>query len=150
DGTMAYTRDGAFKKDGEGRLVTSDGFFLEPEIVIPEDAVEIAIGTDGTVAVKLAGDSEPQTIGQIEMACVILPAGLQSVGRILYMATAAAGVPIVGTAGMDGLGNLVQGFLELCNVQVVEEMVNMITSRRASEVNSRAIQDADEMLQTAN
>lgn len=150
DGTMAYTRDGAFKKDGEGRLVTSDGFFLEPEIVIPEDAVEIAIGTDGTVAVKLAGDSEPQTIGQIELARFINPAGLQSIGRNLYMATAASGVPIVGTAGMDGLGNLAQGFLEMSNVQVVEEMVNMITSQRAYEVNSRAIQAADEMLQTAN
>jgi flagellar basal-body rod protein FlgG len=150
DGTIAYTRDGAFKKDGEGRLVTSDGFYLEPEIIIPEEAVEIAIGADGTVAVKLAGESEPQVIGQIELARFINPAGLQSMGRNLYLATAASGVPTVGTPGMDGLGSIAQGFLEMSNVQVVEEMVNMITSQRAYEVNSRAIQAADEMLQTAN
>lgn len=150
DGTIAYTRDGALKKDSEGRLVTSDGFYLEPEILIPEDAVQIAIGTDGTVAVTLSGDSEPQTIGQIELARFVNPAGLQSVGRNLYTATGASGAPLVGTAGLDGFGNLAQGFLEMSNVQVVEEMVAMITSQRAYEVNSRAIQASDDMLQTAN
>lgn len=150
DGTIAYTRDGAFKKDGEGRIVTSDGFFLEPEILIPEDAVEIAIGTDGTVAVTLPGQNQPQTIGQIELARFVNPAGLQSMGRNLYTATASSGAPLVGTAGLDGLGNIAQGFVEMSNVQVVEEMVAMITSQRAYEVNSRAIQAADEMLQTAN
>ena len=150
DGTVAYTRDGAFKQDAEGRIVTSDGFFLEPEIVIPDDAVQIAIGADGTVAVTLAGESEPQTIGQIELARFINPAGLQSGGRNLFLATGASGIPVVGTAGLDGLGNLAQGFLEMSNVQVVQEMVAMITSQRAYEVNSRAIQASDDMLQTAN
>lgn len=150
DGTIAYTRDGSFKTDGNGRVVTSDGFFLEPEIVIPEDTAEIAIGADGTVSVKLAGDSDFQTIGQIELARFVNPAGLYSAGGNLYLATAASGPPIVGVAGLDGLGSLRQGFLEMSNVQVVEEMVNMITSQRAYEVNSRAIQASDEMLQTAN
>ena len=110
----------------------------------------MAVGADGTVSVKLAGDSDFQEIGQIELARFINPAGLHSVGGNLYLATEASGPPIVGIAGLDGLGNLRQGFLEMSNVQVVEEMVNMITSQRAYEVNSRAIQASDEMLQTAN
>lgn len=150
DGTVAYTRDGAFKKDGAGRLVTSDGFFLEPEIVIPEDAVEVTIGTDGTVSVTRPGDPDPQYIGQIELARFINPAGLQSYGRNLYLTTASSGQPIVGTAGLDGFGMITQGWIEMSNVQVVEEMVNMITSQRAYEVNSKAIQASDDMLQTAN
>ena len=150
DGTVAYTRDGAFKQDAAGRIVTSDGFFLEPEIVIPEDAVQIAIGADGTVSVTLAGESEPEPIGQIELARFVNPAGLQSIGRNLYTATGASGPPLVGVPGLEGFGNLAQGFLEMSNVQVVEEMVAMITSQRAYEVNSRAIQAADDMLQTAN
>ena len=93
DGTVAYTRDGAFKQDGEGRIVTSDGFTLEPEIIIPEDAVEITIGTDGTVSVMLTGDSEPQTIGMIELVRFVNPAGLSSFGRNLFVATAASGTP---------------------------------------------------------
>lgn len=150
DGTIAYTRDGAFKQDANGRIVTSDGFFLEPEVMIPEDAVQIAIGTDGTVSVTISGDNEPQTVGQIELARFVNPAGLQSAGRNLFFATAASGAPLVGTAGLEGFGNLAQGFLEMSNVQVVEEMVAMITSQRAYEVNSRAIQASDDMLQTAN
>ena len=150
DGTIAYTRDGAFKKDGTGRLVTSDGFFLEPEIVIPDDALEVTIGTDGTGSVTLPGDPEPQYIGQIELARFINPAGLQSYGRNLYLATASSGPPIVGTPGLDGFGMITQGWIEMSNVQVVEEMVNMITSQRAYEVNSKAIQASDDMLQTAN
>src|SRR5690606_4545937 len=121
DGTIAYTRDGAFKQDANGRIVTSDGFYLEPEIVIPESAVQIAIGTDGTVSVTISGDSEPQTVGQIELARFVNPAGLQSAGRNLFFATAASGAPLVGIAGLDGFGNLAQGFLEMSNVQVVEE-----------------------------
>ena len=150
DGTMAYTRDGAFKKDGEGRLVTSDGFFLEPEIVIPEDAVEISDRHrrhgGGEAGGRIgAADHRPNRVGSLYQ-----PGRFAEHRAQLYMATAASGVPIVGTAGMDGLGNLAQGFLEMSNVQVVEEMVNMITSQRAYEVNSQAIQAADEMLQTAN
>lgn len=150
DGTVAYTRDGSFKKDAEGRLVTSDGFIIEPEIVIPEDAVEIAIGQDGTVSVLLSGESEPDTIGQIELARFVNPGGLKSFGRNLFLATAGSGEPIIGTPGLDGIGGLTQRWIEMSNVQVVEEMVNLITSQRAYEVSSRAIQASDEMLQTAN
>lgn len=150
DGMIAYTRDGAFKTDGEGRIVTSDGFTLEPEIIVPEDAVEVTIGADGTVAVMLTGDSEPQNIGMIEVARFINPAGLSSFGRNLYQETAASGPAIIGTPGLDGFGVVAQGYLEMSNVQVVEEMVNMIISQRAYESNSKAIQASDEMLQTAN
>lgn len=150
DGTINYTRDGAFKRDGEGRVVTSDGFPIEPEIIIPEDAVEVMIGADGTVAVMLTGDNEPQSIGMIELARFVNPAGLSSFGRNLYQATAASGAPIAGTPGLDGFGVVAQSYLEMSNVQVVEEMVNMIISQRAYESNSKAIQASDEMLQTAN
>lgn len=150
DGTTAYTRDGAFKIDGQGRLVTSDGFTLQPEITIPPDAVSITVGTDGTVTVVVSGSSQPQTLGQIQLARFINPAGLRSLGRNLFAATAASGEAMVGTPGLDGLGNIAQGYLEMSNVQVVEELVNMILAQRAYESNSRAIQAADEMLQTAN
>ncbi|HHV55617.1 MAG TPA: flagellar basal-body rod protein FlgG [Firmicutes bacterium] len=150
DGTTAYTRDGAFKIDGQGRLVTSDGFTLQPEITIPADAVSINVGTDGTVTVLVSGSNQPQNLGQIRLARFINPAGLRSLGRNLFAATAASGAPQEGTPGLDGLGNIAQGYLEMSNVQVVEEMVNMILAQRAYEVNSRAIQASDEMLQTAN
>lgn len=150
DGTISYTRDGAFKQDGEGRLVTSDGLPLEPEIIVPEDTVELTIGTDGTVAVMLTGDSEPQSIGMIELARFVNPAGLSSFGRNLFHATTASGAPMVGTPGLDGFGVIAQNFLEMSNVQVVEEMVNLIISQRAYESNSKAIQASDDMLQTAN
>ena len=150
DGTTAYTRDGAFKVDGQGRLVTSDGFTLQREITIPPDAVSINVGTDGTVTVVVSGSNQPQTLGQIQLARFINPAGLRSLGRNLFAATAASGEAMVGTPGLDGLGNIAQGYLEMSNVQVVEELVNMILAQRAYESNSRAIQAADEMLQTAN
>lgn len=150
DGTTAYTRDGALKIDGQGRLVTSDGFTLQPEITIPADAVSINVGTDGTVTVLVSGSNQPQNLGQIRLARFINPAGLRSLGRNLFAATAASGAPQEGTPGLDGLGNIAQGYLEMSNVQVVEEMVNMILAQRAYEVNSRAIQASDEMLQTAN
>lgn len=150
DGTVAYTRDGAFKKDGQGRLVTSDGFTLEPEILIPDEAVSINIGSDGTVSILRSGADQPETIGQIELARFVNPAGLKSVGHNLLTATAASGDPILGTPGLEGLGALAQGYLEMSNVQVVEEMVNMIVAQRAYETNSRAIQASDDMLQTAN
>ena len=150
DGTIAYTRDGSFKRDGLGRIVTSDGFALEPEIIIPEDAVDVTIGSDGTVSVLLPGDSEPQMVGQIELVRFVNPAGLSSLGRNLYVETAASGPPMVSTPGLDGFGTLAQGWLEMSNVQVVEEMVNLIIAQRAYETNSRAIQASDEMLQTAN
>lgn len=150
DGQLAYTRDGAFKIDGQGRLVTSDGFVVQPEITIPSDAVSVNVGTDGTVSVLTSGNNQPQNLGQLQLARFINPAGLRSMGRNLFAATAASGAPMTGAAGLDGLGSIAQGYLEMSNVQVVEEMVNMILAQRAYEVNSKAIQASDEMLQTAN
>lgn len=150
DGSIAYTRNGSFKLDADGRMVTSDGFVLEPEIIIPPEASSISIGTDGTVSVMLAGEEQAQEVGRIEIARFVNPAGLMSIGRNLYKPTSASGQAQAGTPGMDGLGTLSQGFLEMSNVKVVEEMVNMIIAQRAYEVNSKAIQTADEMLGTAN
>ncbi|NLM68942.1 MAG: flagellar basal-body rod protein FlgG [Firmicutes bacterium] len=150
DGTIAYTRDGAFKRDSDGRLVTSDGFPLEPEIRIDDDALSVNIGSDGTVSIQMPGSDHPQTVAKIQLARFVNPAGLKSDGRNLYSATAASGEPIVGEPGLDGFGNIAQGYLEMSNVQVVEEMVSMIVAQRAYETNSKAIQAADEMLQTAN
>ncbi|MCR4427044.1 MAG: flagellar basal-body rod protein FlgG [Firmicutes bacterium] len=150
DGSTAYTRNGAFKVDADGRIVTSDGFLLEPEISIPTDSVSISIGTDGTISVLVAGDDEPKDIGKIELARFLNPAGLAALGRNLFRATAASGEATIGTPGLSGMGTIAQGFLEMSNVKVVEEMVNMIIAQRAYEVNSKAIQTSDEMLATAN
>ena len=150
DGGVRYTRDGAFKLDTDGRLTTSDGFPVEPEIVVPADSVDFSVGSDGTVTIMRPGLNEPETIGQIEIVRFVNPAGLKSEGRNLYTATAASGDPMVGTPGLEGFGVLAQGFLEMSNVQVVEEMVSMIVAQRAYETNSKAIQASDDMLQTAN
>ena len=150
DGTTSYTRDGAFKLSAEGRIVTSDGFFLSPEITVPQDATAVSIGVDGEVTALIAGSDEPQTLGQIEIARFINPAGLSAVGHNLFVQTAASGQPIVGTPTQDGLGRLDQGALEISNVQVVDEMVNMIIAQRAYEINSKAIQTSEEMTQIAN
>lgn len=150
DGSIRYTRDGAFKLDADGRITTSDGFPIEPEILVPSDALELSISSDGTVTVMYPGDSEPQQIGELQIVRFVNPAGLQSAGRNLYMATAASGEPMIGTPGLDGFGTLAQNFLEMSNVQVVEEMVNMIVAQRAYESNSKAIQASDDMLQAAN
>ncbi|MDD2201169.1 MAG: flagellar basal-body rod protein FlgG [Firmicutes bacterium] len=149
DGSTAYTRTGAFKLDADGRVVTSDGYVMEPEIVVPDNAVSISIGTDGTVSVEIAGENEPLELGSIELARFLNPGGLTSLGRNLYRPTAASGEPIVGTPGLDGMGTVAQQFLEMSNVKIVEEMVNMIIAQRAYEVNSRAIQASDDMLATA-
>lgn len=146
DGGLAYTRAGAFKKDATGRLVTSDGFVLQPPITIPPDAATITIGTDGTVSVTLPGQTAAQQVGTIQLARFVNPAGLLAIGRNLFVPTQASGDPVVGNPGEQGMGTLSQGFLELANVKVVEEMVNLITSQRAYEANSKAIQTADEML----
>jgi flagellar basal-body rod protein FlgG len=150
DGSTAYTRAGSFKKDATGRVVTSDGFFLVPALTIPPDATNVTIGNDGTVSVLVAGQTAAQQIGSIQLARFSNPAGLLAVGRSLFVPTQASGDPIVGTPGQQGFGTLAQGFLELSNVKVVEEMVNMITSQRAYEANSKAIQTADDMLSVAN
>lgn len=149
-GDIAYTRAGTFKKDSQGRLVTTEGFPVEPEITIPADALSVTIGMDGTVSVTQPGVAQPQEIGTIELARFVNPAGLQSIGRNLFLPTQASGDPTPGTPGQEGLGTLLQGFVEMSNVNVVEEMVNLIVGQRAYEINSRAIRTADEMMQTAN
>jgi len=150
DGSLAYTRDGALKKDGQGRIVNTDGYLLEPQITIPENATSVSITSDGTVSVIIPGNNTPQEIGQIQLVSFVNPAGLNNTGRNLMTETAASGNPIVGTPGQDGIGTITQYYIEMSNVQVVEEMVNMIVAQRAYEVNSKAIQASDEMLQQAN
>jgi flagellar basal-body rod protein FlgG len=150
DGSIGYTRNGAFKVDGQGQIVNSDGYKLIPEITIPETAVAVAIGTDGIVSVVQAGETEPTQVGQIELANFINPAGLHSLGDNNYVNTVASGDAILGTAGLEGLGQIKQGFVEMSNVQLVEEMTDLITGQRAYEANSKAITTSDEMLQTVN
>lgn len=150
NGELAYSRAGNFKIDSEGRMVSPDGLLLEPEITIPTDALAVSIGSDGIVSVLQAGQTTPAEVGTIELARFINPAGLQSIGRSLFVPTQASGDATTGNPGEDGLGTLAQGFLEMSNVSVVDEMVNMITAQRAYEINSKAIQAADDMLQTAN
>jgi flagellar basal-body rod protein FlgG len=147
---IQYTRDGSFKRDVNGNLVTTEGFLLEPAINIPQGAENIAVGADGTVTYTLPGETEAQQAGQISLAKFVNPAGLLSVGHNRYKATSASGPAITGTPGTDGMGTIAQGFLESSNVKIVEELVNLIIAQRAYEVNSRAIQTSDDMLQTAN
>jgi len=146
DGAEAYTRSGAMKKDSTGRLVTSDGYPLVPEIVIPEGATKISIGSGGTVDVVLDGETDSTQVGTIELVRFGNPSGLSSLGRNLYAETPTTGAPQTGTPGENGFGTLSQGFLEGSNVNIMEEMVNMIAGQRAYEVNSKAIKTADEML----
>ncbi|NTU41861.1 MAG: flagellar basal-body rod protein FlgG [Nitrospirales bacterium] len=150
DGTVSYTRSGAFKMDNEGRVVTSDGYPMEPPITIPANTLNITVGSDGKVSVLQAGSNTPTQIGQIELARFINPAGLKALGKNLFQQTGSSGQPTTGNPSSEGLGTISQGFLEMSNVNVVEEMVNMIISQRAYEVNSKAVQASDEMLQTAN
>lgn len=150
DGTTAYTRDGSLKKDRDGRLCTADGYPLEPAITIPANALSVTIAPDGTVAVSVAGQKEQQTIGSIQLANFVNPSGLSAMGRNLLNATAASGDPVTGQPDSNGLGRLQKGYLEQSNVDVVQEMVGMIVAMRAYEVNSKAIQTSDEMLQVAN
>lgn len=146
----AYTRDGAFKVDAQGNMVNSDGYKLQPDIRIPEGAQQISVGKDGTVSAVVGGAAEPTNLGQITLVRFTNPAGLSHAGGNAYLATAASGQPAEGTPGAEGFGSIAQGTLEMSNVQIVEEMVNMITAQRAYETNSKAIQTADDMLGTAN
>lgn len=145
-----YTRNGAFKKDAQGRIVTAHGLPLDPEIIIPQDATDVFIANDGTVQVKLPDQPDGMVIGRIELVKFVNPAGLHHIGRGLYEETAASGQPISGKPGENGLGYIEQGMLEMSNVKIVDEMVSLIISQRAYEVNSKAIQAADEMLNIAN
>ena len=150
NGDPAYSRAGTFKKDSTGRLVTSDGFVLQPQITIPQNALSVNIGVDGIVSASIAGQTAPQQLGTIQLARFTNPGGLLSLGRNLFLPTQASGEATPGTPGSDGLGTLLQGFVEGSNVNVVEEMVGLIVSQRAYEINSKAIRTADEMMQTAN
>ena len=150
DGRTAYTRDGAFKLDSEGNVVTSDGYKLLPNVTLPADTVQVSIGNDGIISILEAGQTQMQQIGQIQIAKFINPAGLHSLGSNLYIDTSASGDPIVTTPGLDGTGELRQGFVEMSNVQLVEEMTDLITGQRAYDAASKAIVTSDEMLQTVN
>ncbi len=150
NGQIAYTRNGSFHLNRDGNLVTAEGDLLDPQITIPQDQIGITIGSDGTVSVLQSGQTQPQQVGKIEIANFQNPAGLQSIGKNLFLATQASGDAITGTAGENGLGTLLSGFTEQSNVSVVEEMVNMIISQRAYEANSKIIRTADEMFSQAN
>jgi flagellar basal-body rod protein FlgG len=150
DGTVAYTRDGSFKLSATGQLVTANGAALQPAITIPPNVSSISIGQDGTVSVEAAGGGGAQVLGQIQLARFANPAGLQSMGQNLMKETTASGAPVVGQAGQAGAGQLMQGALEASNVNVVEEMVNMIETQRAYEINSKAISAVDGMLRFLN
>ncbi|GAA7150737.1 flagellar basal-body rod protein FlgG [Helicobacter pylori] len=150
DGTTAYTRSGNFKLDEQGNLVTSEGYLLIPQITLPEDTTQVNIGVDGTVSVTQGLQTTSNVIGQITLANFVNPAGLHSMGDNLFSITNASGEAIVGNPDSQGLGKLRQGFLELSNVRLVEEMTDLITAQRAYEANSKSIQTADAMLQTVN
>lgn len=150
DGSMGYSRDGTFQVDSQGQMVTSNGFLLQPAITIPANAQSISIGNDGVVTVTEPGNPSPTQVGTVQLADFVNAAGLQPIGQNLFLETAASGSAQVGTAGLEGLGMINQGFLETSNVNVVEEMVNMIETQRAYEINSKAISTADQMLQYIN
>ncbi|MBL8200109.1 MAG: flagellar basal-body rod protein FlgG [Chromatiales bacterium] len=150
DGNLAYSRDGSFRVDSDGRLVTSSGYEIQPSITIPSDAQSITIAMDGTVQATLQGQTAPTSLGTLQLADFINPAGLQPKGQNLYIETAASGSPQVTNPGLEGLGTLVQGSLEGSNVNVVEELVSMIETQRAYEMNSKAIATSDQMLQYLN
>ncbi len=147
DGTTAYTRDGSFQIDSQGQMVTSSGFVLQPAITIPSNAQSISIGRDGTVSVTQPGVSAPVQVGSLQLATFINPAGLKSAGENLYTETASSGTANANTPGTNGAGLLNQGYVETSNVNVVEELVNMIQTQRAYEINSKAITTSDQMLQ---
>ncbi len=151
-GQVAYTRDGTFKRDANGTIVTSDGYPLQPNITIPNDATEISIGLNGTVFIRQAGSTDMTQVGQLQLARVANPAGLESIGRNLYQETPASGTAIQGTAGQGDFAKttISQGFLEGSNVQIVEELINLITAQRAFEANSKVIQASDEILKMSN
>ena len=147
DGSTAYTRDGSFQTDFQGQLVTSSGYFVQPAIAIPPNSQSITIGRDGTVSVTTPDSTVPVQVGTVQVATFINPAGLQSVGENLYIETASSGTPNITNPGADGAGVLNQGYVETSNVNVVEELVNMIQTQRAYEINSKSVQTSDQMLQ---
>jgi flagellar basal-body rod protein FlgG len=149
-GQIAYTRDGAFKKGPDGRLQDRNGNLLQPEITIPPNATGVEIGSDGVVQVIFQNEVTPQNVGQVQLVSFVNPAGLKNVGGNLFVPTNSSGLPAQGLPGQNGLGTVAQGQLETSNVNIVDEMVNMITAQRAYETNSKAVQAADQMLQAVN
>ena len=147
DGTDAYTRDGSFQIDQNGQLVTTSGFQVVPAIILPETAKKVMIGRDGTVSVEIEGSPAPQQVGQLTLTTFINDSGLESVGENLYLETASSGAPTENAPGINGAGLLYQGYVETSNVNVAEELVNMIQTQRAYEINSKAISTSDQMLQ---
>ncbi|GIK33542.1 MAG: flagellar basal body rod protein FlgG [Gammaproteobacteria bacterium] len=150
DGTQAYTRDGSFKIDSEGRLVTASGYELQPSITVPNGVSAVTISPDGLIQAKVTGQVDPVTLGTLQIADFINPAGLQPRGQNLLVETSASGTPQIGNPNLEGRGDLVQGALEGSNVNVVEELVGMIETQRAYEMNSKAIAVSDQMLQYLN
>lgn len=147
DGATAYTRDGSFQVDSQGQLVTASGFAIQPAITIPADATSITVGRDGTVSITQAGDATVTEVGALQLATFINPAGLMAKGENLFVETSASGNANTNTPGTNGSGTLAQGFVETSNVNVVEELVNMIQTQRAYEINSKSITTSDQMLQ---
>jgi flagellar basal-body rod protein FlgG len=147
DGTTAYTRDGSFHRDAQGAIVSSNGMPLQPAITVPASALSVTIGQDGTVQITTQGNATPTTLGTIQLATFVNPAGLSSQGQNSYIQTAASGTPSTNTAGTNGTGLINQGYVETSNVNVAEELVNMIQTQRAYELNSKAITTSDQMLQ---
>ncbi len=150
DGSTAYTRDGAFHLNAQAQIVTSSGYPLQPGLTVPQNAKSITIGVDGTVSAVVAGTTEPTQIGTLQLTDFVNPGGLQAIGSNLFIETASSGSPQAGTPGQSGLGTLLQGSLETSNVNVVEELVSMIETQRAYELNSKAISTTDGMLQYVN
>jgi flagellar basal-body rod protein FlgG len=150
DGSVAYTRDGSFSLDSNGQVVTANGYPLQPAITVPQGAQSITVGKDGTVTVQLAGQAQPSQVGTINLADFVNPAGLQPVGDNLFLESGSSGAPQTSSPGLNGVGSLQQGMLESSNVNVVEELVSMIETQRAYEMNSKAISATSSMLQTLN
>ena len=146
DGTIGYTRDGSFQLDAQGRMVTSSGLPVANGITVPPNAIKVSISADGIVSATLPGNPAPQQLGNIAMSSFVNPAGLEPVGQNMYKESAASGQPQQGQPGTNGLGFIKQGFLEASNVNVVEELVTMIQTQRAYEMNSKAISTSDQML----
>ncbi len=150
DGTIGYTRDGSFQLNQNGDVVNSGGLLLQPQITVPQNATALTVGTDGTISATVPGQAEPQQLGQLEIATFINPAGLNAKGDNLFTETIASGAPVVGVAGTDGVGTIVQSFLEASNVNSVEELIGMIEAQRTYEMNAKAIKAADGMMQYLN
>jgi flagellar basal-body rod protein FlgG len=146
DGTTSYTRDGALRVDAQGQLVTANGYPIAPAIAVPPNAASLTIGADGVISAVVPGNAAPVQVGQLQTATFVNPAGLDPAGQNLFRETAASGAPTVGAPGVNGHGTISQGFVETSNVNVVEELVSMIQTQRAYEINSKAIQTSDQML----